>query len=98
MAAVFAEDGTSSASLAGWARDHGLDPALRISAARRLEELRAPEVVPVASDLAREPAGLVRDNAVAILVRLRADDVIATLGPDARALARARATTRRGVR
>ena len=57
---------------------------------RRLEELKAPETVPVATDLARGLAGLVRDNAVAALVRSKSPEAAAALAglpPDARALA-----------
>lgn len=79
------------ARLAQWCRDEGVEPALRLAALRRLEELRAGEVVPLAAELARAKDVLLRQSAVAVLVRARTPEAaaaIGTLDPENQALAR----------
>jgi hypothetical protein len=86
---VVEADDAGQSALATSARNVELDPSLRVSALRRLEELVAEETVQVAASLARESQGLVRDNAVATLVRLNATAEVAALASDSRTLARA---------
>lgn len=86
---VVEADEAGGTALATSAQNAELDPSLRVGALRRLEELGAERTVQVAASLAGEPPGLVRDNAVATLVRLNAATEIAALGSDSQALARA---------
>jgi hypothetical protein len=82
---------TDTTLLSVWARDDELAPELRLAALRRLEELRAPETVAVASELAREAPGLVHDSAVGVLVRCgtpEAQAALASLDSDSQSLAR----------
>lgn len=80
------------ATLSAWTRDPATPAELRVAALRRLEELKAPETVQVASDVARPAAPrLLRENAVAVLVRAKTPEgeaAIRSLDADAQALAR----------
>lgn len=77
-------------NLASWARDDSISPELRYTALRRLEELGADQTVHVAGELIQDEAPMLRQNAVAVLVRLntpRAREAIEAGGSDAQALA-----------
>lgn len=72
-------ESSDEGALAAWAANPQNSNELRYAALRRLEELGSAQTVPVAADLAREADPFLKQNAIAVLVRVGSPEARAAL-------------------